>query len=566
MNYLRVVAMALVVAGTGSYAQCVAALDETLFDEFQRRDERQEQDRLDRAEQERRARERTPGVRLQDTLPRPGPVDLPQEQPCFTLQTIRLDGLNGKDFPWAQPLVDPYVGWCVGREGINLLVKRLQQEFLARGWVTSRVYVPPQDLASATLTLKIVPGVIRSVRFADAQPRGSWATAFPARPGELLNLRDLEQGLEQMKRVPSQDIDMELVPGSQPGETDVVIKRRLTPPWRMFVTADDAGNDATGKYQGTVALAVDNILGINDLFNATFGRGLSGDSAESGTRAGSFYYSWPYGYWTFSLGASVSTYHQTVQGTNQNFILSGKTRQYDARIHRIVHRSQQAKTGVQVRVVKRRLRSFIVDAEFNARDVSTIEPGINHHRYIGNSELETQLSYPIAVPWLAATADKPNPLASTPTNRYRLWVLDVNLGIPFALASREARYTVALRAQTSNDPLYATEFIGIGNRYTVRGFDGQNTLAAERGWYVRNDIAVPLASSRQKIYLGVDHGEVSGPSSDQLVGKRLTGVVVGVRGAWGGLSYDMYVGTPLSKPLRFVTDSTTFGLMLTYRF
>ena len=195
------------------------------------------------------------------------------------------------------------------------------------------------------------------------------------RPGELLNLRHLEQGLEQMKRVPSQDIDMELVPGSQPGETNVVIKRRLTRPWRVFVTADDAGFDATGKYQGTVALAADNILGINDLFSGTFGRGLSGDSAESGTRAGSFYYSWPYGYWTFSLGASESTYHQTVQGTNQNFILSGETRQYDARIHRIVHRFQQGKTGVQVRVLKRRLRSFIVDAEFNARDVSTLEPG-----------------------------------------------------------------------------------------------------------------------------------------------------------------------------------------------
>ena len=566
MDFLRIAAMALIVAGAGGYAQRAAALDQTLFDELRRRDDRQEQDRLDRAEQERRARERTPGVRLQDTPPRPGSVDLPQEQPCFTLQAIRLDGLNAKDFPWAQPLVDPYVGWCVGREGINVLVKHVQQAFLARGWVTSRVYVPPQDLASATLTLKIVPGVIRSIRFADAQSRGNWATAFPAHPGELLNLRDLEQGLEQMKRVPSQDIDMELVPGDQPGDTDVVIKRRLTRPWRVFVSVDDAGNDATGKYQGTLTLAADNIFGINDLFNGTLGRDLSGNSVDSGTRASSLYYSWPHGYWTFSLGLNESTYNQTIQGINQNFILSGKTQQYEARAHRIVQRSQQGKTGVQLRVVKRRLRSFIEDAEFNARDVSVMEPGINHHRYIGNSELETQLSYPIAVPWFDATEDAPNPLASTPTNRYRLWVLDANLGIPFVLAGREARYTVALHAQTSNDPLFATEFIGIGNRYTVRGFDGQSTLAAERGWYLRNDIAVPLADSRQKVYLGVDHGEVSGASSDQLVGKRLTGAVVGIRGAWGELNYDLFAGTPLSKPSRFVTDNTIFGFMLTYRF
>ena len=566
LNYLRIAAVALIVTGASGYAQRALAVDETLFDDLRRRDERQEQDRLDRADQERRARERTPGVRLQNSLPRSGPVDLPQEQPCFTLQAIQLDGLNTKDFPWAQPLVDPYVGWCVGRAGINLLVKHVQQEFLARGWVTSRVYVPPQDLASATLTLKVVPGIIRSIRFADAQSHGSWVTAFPVRPGELLNLRDLEQGLEQMKRVPSQDIDMDLVPGDQPGDTDVVIKRRLTRPWRVFVSADDAGNDATGKYQGTLTLAADNLFGINDLFNATYGRDVSGSSVESGLRANSLYYSWPYGYWTFSLGLSESTYNKTIQGINQNFLLSGETQQYEARVHRIVHRSQQGKTGVQVRVVKRRLRSFIEDAEFNARDVSAVEPGINHHRFIGNTELEVQLSYPIAVSWLDATEDAPDPLPSTPTNRYRLWTFDANLGTPFTLVGREARYTMVLHAQTSNDQLFATEFIGIGNRYTVRGFDGQNTLAAERGWYIRNDIAVPLADSRQKVYLGVDHGQLGGSSSDQLVGKRITGAVVGVRGTWGELNYDLFAGTPLSKPSEFVTDNTTFGFMLTYRF
>ncbi|WP_196302056.1 POTRA domain-containing protein, partial [Ralstonia solanacearum] len=34
---------------------------------------------------------------------------------------------------------------------------------------------------------------------------------------DLLNLRDLEQGLEQMKRVASQDVDMQIVPTDVPG-------------------------------------------------------------------------------------------------------------------------------------------------------------------------------------------------------------------------------------------------------------------------------------------------------------------------------------------------------------
>ena len=45
-----------------------------------------------------------------------------------------------------------------------------------------------------------------------------------SRPGDILNLRQgLEQGLEQMKRLPFRDVDFQLVPGKNPGESDVVI-------------------------------------------------------------------------------------------------------------------------------------------------------------------------------------------------------------------------------------------------------------------------------------------------------------------------------------------------------
>ena len=556
----RIAAMVAVVGLMGVQAPRAYALDDTVFDEFRRLDQRQEQ--------ERRERERAPNVPPQTPVRKPPPMEVPQEHPCFTLQSIHLDGNDAKQFPWAQPLVDPYVGWCIGRVGINLLVKRLQQEFLVRGWVTTRVVVPPQDLAGATLTLKVVPGLIREIRFADAATRGSWATAFPARPGELLNLRDLEQGLEQLKRVPSQDVNMEIVPGQRPGESDIVIQRQLATPWRVFVTMDDSGSDATGKYQGSTALAVDGIFGINDLFSATYNRGLSGYSAHSGTRAGSLYYSWPYGYWTFSLGGNENSYQQTIQGTNQNFILSGEARQYDARVHRIVHRSQSAKTGVQVRVIKRRLRNYIQDAELrpSSRAVSLLEPGINHHRYIGKSEFDVQLARPMAVSWFGATPDPVDAGPDTPTNRYRLWTLDAHLSVPFTLAGREVRYSALLHAQTSSDPLYGTELIGIGNRYTVRGFDGEHTLAAERGGYLRNEMAVPMAGSQQQLYLGVDHGEVSGASADLLPGRRLTGAVLGLRGAWRGFTYDAYTGRPLSKPAGFATDNSTWGFMLTYQF
>lgn len=55
-------------------------------------------------------------------------------------------------------------------------------------------------------------------------------TALPARPGDILNLRDIEQALENFKRVPTAEADIEIVPGEQPGESDLLIKWRQARP------------------------------------------------------------------------------------------------------------------------------------------------------------------------------------------------------------------------------------------------------------------------------------------------------------------------------------------------
>lgn len=41
----------------------------------------------------------------------------------------------------------------------------------------------------------------------------------------------------------------------------------------------------------------------------------------------------------------------------------------------------------------------------------------------------------------------------------------------------------------SSTPLTSPDMFSIGNRWTVRGFDGERTLTASHGWYIRNDIA-----------------------------------------------------------------------------
>jgi hemolysin activation/secretion protein len=102
----------------------------------------------------------------------------------------------------------------------------------------------------------------------------------------------------------------------------------------------------------------------------------------------------------------------------------------------------------------------------------------------------------------------------------------------------------------------------IGGRYTVRGFDGEASLIAERGWLLRHELSTRLGSSTQQWFVGLDHGAVGGPSASHLAGRHLTGAVTGVRGALGPVQFEVFAGAPLWKPAGMSSASLSTGVRL----
>lgn len=119
---------------------------------------------------------------------------LPHESPCFRIDTFSLKVLDSlpagtqkkgasalpqDPFAFAREWLDHYQGQCVGKEGIEVLTKGLQQAILSRGYVTTRVLVQPQDLTGGTLTLALVPGIVRKIAFADPSMLGHMEDRLP---------------------------------------------------------------------------------------------------------------------------------------------------------------------------------------------------------------------------------------------------------------------------------------------------------------------------------------------------------------------------------------------------
>lgn len=507
-----------------------------------------------------------PDVRLSEPSSSFGKIAFPVETPCFPIRNVTLTGQDALP-RWLplQRIADQAQGRCLGGKGINLLMSTMQNRLVDHGWITTRVLAPTQDLKSGTLKLAIVPGYIRHVRLTeDSDDYIQLYSSFPAHEGNLLDLRDIEQGLENLQRLPTVEASMEIVPGEQPGESDVVITRKQSKMWRLGLSLDDAGTETTGRYQGGVTLSLDNPFSLSDLLYVSASHDLN-DHGGKGSKNYTGHYSVPFGYWTLGVTGSDYDYHQTVAGQNQDYRYSGKSKNLDVQLSRVLHRSGSQKTTLTADVLARETRNYVDDTEVGVqrRQTAGWRLGLQHRHYIGQASVDAGVSYQRGTRWFGAQP-APEEAFGEATALSKILQLNAQLDLPFEIGTQQFRYNVQYLRQISNTPLTPQDQFAIGNRWTVRGFDGERTLNASHGWYVRNDLGWSTPLPNQELYLGADYGEVGGYSSDPLIGKHLAGGVVGLRGSAFNTGYDLFAGTPFSKPDGFHTSTLTLGFNLNW--
>ncbi|MBP2629759.1 MAG: Hemolysin activator HlyB domain protein [Firmicutes bacterium] len=516
------------------------------------------------ADQESNKRSQESMVKLKKEIKPLAKVELPEETPSFYIKTFQLRGLYAQRFTWVEEYLNQYRNQKIGIQGINLLLKNINDAIVNRGYITTRVYVKEQDLSSGILMFDLAAGTIGEIGFADNNTWGTWKNAFSVHHGDLLNIRDLEQGLEQMKRVPSQDVDMKIEPAKITGQSNILLTIKRTKPWKLVTSIDDSGTEDTGKLQATTALEIDNLFSMNDIFNISYNKDAASDGEKRGTRANSFYYSIPFGKQTLSISKSSYDYHQTVTSAVLPFLSSGKTENFQFSLTHLLSRDQTRKTNLEFNIIKKKRRSFIDDTEISVQrqETTAMQLGFTHKQYFGQTVLDAAIRYQAGVPWFGAKPGATDSLADNPTTQYNMYLMDLNLDTPMKLGKINGQYHVTIRGQHTKDYIYSSEFFSIGGRYTVRGFDGEQTLSAENGLIIRNEIRLPINKDSQ-IYTALDYGKVSGPSTEYLSGTELWGSVLGIRGRIKDTQYDVFVGWAVKKPEGFKTAKQTYGFQLT---
>ncbi|MGM4915066.1 ShlB/FhaC/HecB family hemolysin secretion/activation protein [Rhizobium sp. 768_B6_N1_8] len=543
IRYLLVAGAALAVAIAHAHAQTPA-------DDFNRRQE--EQSQTQRLDALRRA---TPGGSAETengALPAGG-----GNGACFDITRVEIDGAKLLSAQEIGKVTAPYGNRCVGLSEINAVLRDVTHLYIDHGYVTSRAYVPQQDIAKTRiLRLLVVEGTLSDI-YLNGQKvagNGSLATAFPGLIGRVANIRDIEQGLDQMNRLQANDAKSAMLPGPKDGTSILNIENQPGRPWHVSLGNNNLGQESTGFSRSSASLGFDDVLGINDQWAFSYehsgpdypwhddGRGFSNSYSGS--------LSVPYGYSTFSLNGSWYQYESTVEGNFSSLETSGNSGQAGFGIDRVVFRDKDSITTARSSLTYKQTDNFLLGnlIEVGSRRYTVGDLGISHSRRMLGGIWVFDVSYDKGLGLFdAVKAGEPGAGDADP--RFSKFNATVSVTQPFEVASQQFELTSLISGQYSPDNLLGAEQISLGSYSNVRG-TRESVLFGNNGVFTHNEFVWRTKSNENggpaaqafgelRPYVGFDYGHVYTQKRFDIAGGDLASWTAGIRTVGGSASVDL---------------------------
>ncbi len=446
-----------------------------------------------------------------------------------------------------------HAGGCHGPRSLNRLLADLNSWYQAQGLITTRVYIESQKLQAGPLKLRVVPGTVQSIAINGNQQDPRIASAFALRDGDLLNLRDLEQGLENINRLPSQQGQFRLLPGDSNGTSRIEVDVAPRPTVRVTELIDNSGTPAMGRWKSTTELAVDNPTEHNDQLAVGLLHNLDRGDLQAVFQGLTLNYLRPHGKHLWLASASWIDTRFTLPGINTEYGLRTHSGKLSLGYEYLFMRDQVSKhslmAGVDVTRQRTEVEGFEVPSQ--TRRLTVAHVGIKGKRFVGNQVYEWWGRMEQGLRSFNAQHSLPD--GTDP--QFRLLKLRLNGTWPLPDNNGLVRSVIYAQAAPANTPTLAQMYVG--GRYDVRGYQ-QNSLYAPSGWYARNEYETAAWHAghwRLNGYAGLDAGRVQKLASRPLSQQYLSGSVLGLRAEHGQVRADLGWAYALSRPSEFANES-----------
>ncbi|MDA5489602.1 ShlB/FhaC/HecB family hemolysin secretion/activation protein [Yersinia kristensenii] len=464
-------------------------------------------------------------------------TDLPEKN-CLPITAVFLQGhtlLTTGELDKLNNLIND----CISRNDLNTLAKEVTRLYLNKGYLAARVNFIPLNTAGQ-LGVNITEGIVEKIEGGDRKTNPYFL--FPNMLNKPLNISELDQGIDQANRLRSNEVKVDILPGTQVGMSTIRINNNNTKSWSLWTSIDNYGYKNSDEWQAKTALTLDSPLGISDMLNVNFNKTLENAKKRYKHSVG-ISYSVPYGALTLSAFAHHTEYRRYDKLKYHTANFNGRAQQYNLRVDYTFHRDQKMINSISGQLGHKQINNYFYNSKLNRNShrLSVIELGINQYRVIPNGSMNVNATVKRGVPWFAADKINPGKAIRNADGRFTISNAMVNFNRNFALFNSVYQFNHVFSGQYSKNKSPGAEWINLTERSAIRGFS-RGSQSAENGWYVKNTLSRYFATNNVLLIprLGFDAGRVL-KHEDKQGWQTNTGISAGITLRYQQALFDLEV-------------------------
>lgn len=458
---------------------------------------------------------------------------------CLPIDDVRVQDAPSIAAVELEQLVAPFEGRCLGLVEFDQVLETVTLAYVDRGLILSRAYLPEQDLTNRTLEIRVVEGELSAIKINGVDdPR--WARmVFPGLIGQPADIRETEQGLDQIEAMPRWSAELAFTPSDVPGESTLNVTAATSKPTEVRFSSNNRGTEDTGEWISAFALNTTNLFGLNDTWDISlsksvnphpFALGYNGDS----NRSASVGLALPYGRWSLGYSYSFSDYELTIPGAIDLINTDGAVRTHTLSADYLWDRNEDTKQVLGVSLVRAENENFIQDVRIDAssRTLTGLKLSYGRSNPLWSGSFDGTVYAEKGLRAFGGENGDSLP-DGAPEPQYLLAGFDVDYARRFGPSNR-LNWSATVSGQYSADRLYGTQAFSIGGVSTVRG--SRTSLASgSSGVVLRNELDYELLQGRDafatsgSVYAALDFGRVFAQGDIDIFSEHAVGGAIGVK-------------------------------------
>jgi hemolysin activation/secretion protein len=405
-----------------------------------------------------------------------------EEQKVF-IKEVKVEGVTLLSPFVVKNIASKYEDRDLTFSQLQELASKITELYRDKGFITSRVYLPPQAIEGGILKLQASEGDIRPITLEEGKFYKDRAVFPRLKIDERrkLNVDKIKNDLARLNENPDLGLQANLRPGPDSGQTEVRLKARDHFPVHVTPFVDNLGRRLIGENRGGFSLTHNNLLGFGDRDTAS----LTWSKSSFGISNG---YEIPVGKYGTKLGFNYAHSRLKLGKEFSPLNVKGFATVYSPYISQELYRGKHVLASADLAFDFKNLGTDILGQTFSRDRLRVLRPGINFDEF--DNYGRTSMRHEIGVGLFALGAsDRYGPYVSRQGaggNFFRYTGYGTRVQkLPFGMID-----IFRVVGQFSPDRLNSAEQMQVGGAFTVRGYkEGQ--LIGDSGLVISNEVRIP---------------------------------------------------------------------------